>query len=206
MKDEERGSMLTVSFRLAAVAGIIFVWFFTQRLIGQRSCPEGQIGDKVHEWLEPVNRFLHRRAAAARALLIASSVGVDFLGLLVFYVGIFGPSFRPVIGLTVLMTLRQMSQYLNALPSPPGMIWHNPGVPSLFVTYGVTNDLFFSGHTALAVYGGLTLAFWGGPGAALLGLGLAVFEIVAVLALRAHWTMDVYAGFVTALLCFFAIT
>jgi hypothetical protein len=43
------------------------------------------------------------------------------------------------------------------------MIWRYPGVPSLLVTYGTSNDLFFSGHTALAVYGSIELAWWGGP-------------------------------------------
>jgi membrane-associated phospholipid phosphatase len=32
------------------------------------------------------------------------------------------------------------------------------------------------------------------------GVVIVVFEIFTVLALRAHWTMDVYAGAVTALL------
>jgi membrane-associated phospholipid phosphatase len=69
----------------------------------------------------------------------------------------------------------------------------------LLVTYGVSNDLFFSGHTALAVFGVVelgrfrrSLVPW--------CVGLAIFEMVAVLALRAHWTMDVYAGAVSALL------
>ena len=56
------------------------------------------------------------------------------------------------------------------------MIWRSPGVPSLLVTYGVSNDLFFSGHTALAVYGAIELGRWGGPAWAVVGRALAVFE------------------------------
>ena len=196
--------MLQIPIRLAMVAGLIAIWFFTQRLIGGRPPLEGQIGDKIHEWLSPANRFLNSRSWSARALLVTSSLGVDFLGLSILYLGIFGPSFRPIVGMTVMLSLRQVSQFLTALPPPPGMIWRDPGIPSIFVTYGVTNDLFFSGHTALAVYGALTLAMWGGPVAGAIGAAIAIFEIIAVLALRAHWTMDVYAGFVTAILCFFA--
>jgi hypothetical protein len=79
------------------------------------------------------------------------------------------------------------------------MIWRHPGFPSLLVTYGTANDLFFSGHTAIAIYGCLELAHWGGPVAAVAGLAIALVEVSAVLVLRAHYTMDVFAGIITAL-------
>ena len=78
------------------------------------------------------------------------------------------------------------------------MIWRRPGVPSLLVTYGTATDLFFSGHTALAVYGGIELARLGGPGFLALGVAIAVIEATTVLVLRAHYTMDVFAAIVTA--------
>lgn len=195
---------MSLLWRLATVAGLIALWFLTQRLLGSRGLPKDGIGDKIHDWLEPLHRRLTDDPKAARALLISSSLGIDVLTISVLYLGIFGPSFAPIAGLAGLFLLRQVSQYLTALSPPPGMIWRDPGVPSLFVTYGVGNDLFFSGHTALAVYGALTLGAVGGPVLALAAAAVAVFEIFAVLALRAHWTMDVYAGLVTAILCFLA--
>ena len=45
-----------------------------------------------------------------------------------------------------------------ALPPPRGMIWRNPGVPSLLVTYGVSADFFISGHTGIAVLGAIEAA------------------------------------------------
>jgi hypothetical protein len=78
------------------------------------------------------------------------------------------------------------------------MIWHYPGFPALLVTYGVSYDLFFSGHTAIAVFGAVELARLGGRWLAA-GLLIAVFEALTVLALRAHYTMDVFAAAVTAL-------
>jgi PAP2 superfamily C-terminal len=79
------------------------------------------------------------------------------------------------------------------------MIWRNPGFPSLLVTYGTSNDLFFSGHTAIAVYGSLELARWGGAPAAAIGVAIVFVEATTVLVLRAHYTMDVFTGAVTAL-------
>jgi hypothetical protein len=72
----------------------------------------------------------------------------------------------------------------------------------LFVTYGTASDLFFSGHTAIAVYGCLELALWGGPAFAVVGVLVALLEATAVLVLRAHYTMDVFTGVVAALWVF----
>ncbi|MBN9416286.1 MAG: hypothetical protein J0I12_12660 [Candidatus Eremiobacteraeota bacterium] len=193
---------LNIFFRLLGVVVLIGIWHLTQSILGKRGLPDdGKIGDKVHIWMAPLHAYLSRTPWAVSALLITSSLGIDVLGLSVLYLGIFGPSFRPIIGLVALLMLRQSAQYLTALPAPEGMIWRNPGFPSLFVTYGVSNDLFFSGHTGLAVYGSLTLASLGIPWLTAIVILIGLYEVFAVLALRAHWTMDVYAGLVSAILC-----
>jgi hypothetical protein len=87
-----------------------------------------------------------------------------------------------------------------SLPAPDEMIWHKTGVPTLLVTYGVSTDLFFSGHTGLAVLGAVELARTKKRSLLILGIGIAVFEAATVLILRAHYTMDVFTGAVTALL------
>jgi membrane-associated phospholipid phosphatase len=131
-------------------------------------------------------------------LLIVSSFGIDVVSCFVLTYSVLGPSVGPFLGLMLLFFLRQACQALCALPPPKGMIWRAPALPSLLVTYGTTNDLFFSGHTALAVYGSIVLAQWGGPPWALVGVLIAVFEMATVIVLRAHYTMDVFAGAVTA--------
>ena len=80
-----------------------------------------------------------------------------------------------------------------------GATLERPGIPSLLVTYGTATDLFFSGHTAIAVFGSVELARMGGVILPALGVVIAVVEATAVLVLRAHYTMDVFAGAVTAL-------
>ena len=185
--------------RAGLVAVGLVAWFWTQGLIGKRAFPEGRIGDAILDLTAPLNRRLREQPRLANGLLIFTSGLIDLLGIFLVYQAIFGPSARPFIGLLILFGLRQLCQGLCALPCPEGMIWRDPGFPSLLVTYGVASDLFFSGHTAVAIYGCLELAHWGGPWAAVVGAVIAVIEMATVLVLRAHYTMDVFTGAVTAL-------
>jgi hypothetical protein len=113
--------------------------------------------------------------------------------------GVFVGRSRAFLGLVLLLALRQVMQALCALPPPPNMIWRNPGFPSLFVTYNVGNDFFFSGHTAIAVFGAIELSRMRRRWLTALGFAVVIFEVATVLTLRAHYTMDVFSGAVTAL-------
>jgi PAP2 superfamily C-terminal len=186
------------ALRAVVVAAGLGGWFWTQALIAKRAFPEGRIGDGLHELTAPLNRWLLASPRWADRLLIATSGLIDVLGIFLVIVAIFGPSLRPVLGLLILYALRQICQGLCALPPPEGMIWRYPGFPSLLVTYGTATDLFFSGHTAIAVYGAIELGHVGGPWWGLVGAIVAVVEASTVLILRAHYTMDVFAAVVTA--------
>ncbi len=193
---DDRGAprWIRVSFVVVALAA----WFWTQSLIGTREWEPGEIGDGVHQWLAAPNHFLHMHPTAADTLLIVSSAVIDLVGLFLLWQSIFGSTVRPFIGLLLLFAMRQVCQSLCALEPPPGMLWHNPGVPSLLVTYDVTTDFFFSGHTGLAVLGAVELSRIGGRRWLYLGIGIAMFEALTVLVLRAHYTMDVFTGAVAA--------
>jgi membrane-associated phospholipid phosphatase len=67
------------------------------------------------------------------------------------------------------------------------------------VTYGTANDFFFSGHTAIAVYGAAELCRTGSFAIGALGVAIALLEAATVIVLRAHWTADVFAGTLAAL-------
>jgi hypothetical protein len=184
-------------------------WYGTQNLIrAKKPMPADQVAaagellteqDGLLQLTARLNRFLNDNSRWANGLLLSSSLLIDSLGVFLLASSIFGPSIRPFLGLLLLMGLRQICQALTALPPPKGMIWRNPGFPSLLVTYGVANDLFFSGHTAAAVYGAVELARWGNSWLFVAAVLLALFEIVVVIVLRAHYTMDIFAGLVTAL-------
>ena len=200
-----KGAALSRSFLSLTIVRIVLVvltlvaWFGTQSLIGSRPYTGG-IGDGVLDLLTPAHDYFFTHVGARKPLISTSGI-IDLLGIFLLGQAIFGKSLRPFVGLIILFGLRQICQAVCVLPMPVEMIWpkEGPGFPSLLVTYGVGNDLFFSGHTAIAIFGATELARlrrWLIP----VGVGIALFEMVAVLMLRAHWTMDVYAGAVTALL------
>ncbi len=185
--------------RLVASAFAIGVWFWTQSLIGARHSPDAGIGDGLHNFTAGLNSYLQHSPSVANALLIVSSALIDALGLFLLARWVFAGTVRPFLALLLLLGFRQMMQALCALPAPPGMIWHYPGFPSLFVTYNVASDYFFSGHTGIAVLGAIELARLRQDWLTAVAAMVVVFEIATVIVLRAHYTMDVFTGFVAAL-------
>src|SRR5262249_15577026 len=142
---------------IAAIRGLIVLagvaaWYGTQYLIRERrplpadeAAKAGSLlteSDRLLKLTAPLNQLLQQRPHWANAVLIVSSALIDILVLFVIVWSIFGPSLRPFIGLIILFGLRQICQALTALPPPVGMIWRRPGLPTLFVTYSVSNDLF----------------------------------------------------------------
>ena len=185
--------------RLLLTALALGIWFWTQSLISRRTEPASGVGDALHALTAGLNSYFLHSPTAANALLIVSSALIDALGIFLLARWLFGKSVRPFLGLVLLLGLRQIMQAVCALPAPPNMIWHYPGFPSLLVTYGVGNDFFFSGHTAIAVFGGIELARLGRRWLTFAAVGIVLFEIAAVLVLRAHYTMDVFTGLLSAI-------
>lgn len=193
------GFRSSLAIRLLVTAAALVIWFWTQSLIGARGAPASGIADRIHSATAAGNLYLHLHPAAANALLVVSSAIIDLLGILLLSMWIFRGEARPFLALVIVLGLRQIMQACVALPTPPNAIWHYPGFPSLLVTYGVANDYFFSGHTAIAVLGASELARTGKRWMTLVGIGIVLFEIATVLVLRAHYTMDVFTGLVTGL-------
>ena len=201
MKPAEDNSLSwrAVLLRLVVAGVVLAIWFWTQSLLGARTAPVGGVGDALHDLTTRLNSYFAANPGAANALLIGSSAGIDSLGVFLLGSWLFGGSIRPFLGLVMLMLLRQLVEALCSLPVPPGMIWHDPGFPSLLVTYRVANDFFFSGHTAIAVFGALELSRFRRTWLTAAAILLVLFEVSTVLILRAHYTMDVLAGMLAAL-------
>ena len=143
-----------IGVRVLLVALGIAAWYATQALLAKR-VPKVAYEVPLTDGIHVLTAFIHKRyatnIAAGNRLLILSSLVIDLLGAYLLGSAIFGASIRPYVGLVMVFVLRQICQMLCPLPAPSGMVWRYPGVPAILVTYGTANDLFFSGHTAIAV-------------------------------------------------------
>ena len=197
---EQARNWRSLARRIAITIAVLALWFWTQSLIGSRRPSGNGITDAAHLWTAPINAYLLAHPHATNALLVLSSALIDAFGLFLLLSWLFGQSVRPFLSLLLVMALRQVMQGMCALPAPDGIIWHYPGFPSLLVTYKVANDFFFSGHTAIAVLGLYEVSRLGRRWLTIAASVVLAFEIVTVLSLRVHYTMDVFTGIVTALL------
>jgi len=190
-----------IAVRIACVAMALVLWFWTQKLISRKPPAADGIGDRLHDLTGPLNAWLASRPRAANATLIVTSAFIDLFGLYLIGATILGPTVRPFAALLMLFALRQLCQGLCTLPHPRGSLWRDPGFPSLLVTYGTSNDFFFSGHTSIAVLGALELAHAAPPWLAAVAGVVAVLEMATVIVLRAHYLMDVFTAAFVALAC-----
>ncbi len=186
--------MNPIFLRISVIVVALVIWFWTQKLIARKSGEMSGIGDAVHRLTAGWHLYFTTHERSANWALVVSSLCIDVLGISLIAIAIFGPSFAPFIGIIIVFSLRQISQLCCTLPPPPGIIWRDPGFPTVLVTYNVGNDFFFSGHTALAVLGAIEICqigpWWLGAIAVVVALG----EALIVLVLRAHYTLDVIAG------------
>lgn len=183
-----------VGWRVLVIGMALVLWFWTQRKIGCKAGCSGVIGDGLHDLTARWHAWFAGNAQAANRVLIISSLGIDGFGIFLIGAAVFGPSFAPFLGVLIVFSLRQICQVTCPLPPPSGIIWRDPGFPTALVTYGVGNDMFFSGHTALAVLGAIEVCHLAPGWLAALAVLLALGEALIVLILRAHYTMDVVAG------------
>ena len=186
--------MNPILLRVSVIVVALVIWFWTQKLIARNNGEMSGIGDAVHRLTAGWHRYFATHDKSANRALIISSLCIDVLGISLIAIAIFGPSFAPFIGIIIVFSLRQISQLCCTLPPPPGIIWRDPGFPTVLVTYSVGNDFFFSGHTALAVLGAIEICQLGPWWLGAIAVGVALGEALIVLVLRAHYTLDVIAG------------
>jgi hypothetical protein len=193
-------SPLQIGVRIGFVVVALGLWFWTQKKISEKAPPprEGGIGDRLHDWSASLHAWLVLHPRAADATLILTSALIDIAGIYLLGITIFGETLRPFLAILIVFVLRQVCQVTVTLPPPPGIIWRHPGFPSLLVTYGVSNDFFFSGHTAISVLAALQLIHVAPPWVAAIGVAIAAVEALTVIVLRAHYTMDVFAAIFAA--------
>lgn len=202
--------ILWILLKTAAVVAGYRLLKWTQNLIKERAQSSSKIfnviqqNDYLLELTYPINRYLHDNWHIAKYLLTVSSAIIDMYDITAFMAFILFDVYRPVVHLGIVFTLRQICQFTCSLPLIDNIIWKSPQtIPSL-VTYDVSNDFFFSGHTATVVLAALWMNSFGMV-YGLIGILMVLFEIIIILSLRVHYTMDIYAGLMTSCVVYLLI-
>lgn len=185
------------ALRLGVIGFSLGAWFKTQAMLEARKNNRDEITDLLHVISAPLNNYFQNNRKVANGLLIISSFFIDLFAIFIVLYSVLGASIRPFASLLILFALRQCFQVICALPKPPGLIWRYPGFPSLLVTYEVENDFYFSGHTSIAMLATIEL-FMINPYIGVIAGVITIFEMITVIVLRAHYTMDVFTAILAA--------
>lgn len=194
-------SSLTMLTQLFSGILALSIWHWSQRAISatKRECAN-EIRDQMLECTHArkLQDVVCRSIRISRPILILSSMILDLgmMSLFLHYLWTANSVF--FLRLCAGLALRQLCQVVCALPKPRNMLWYHPGWPSLVVSYDVHDDFFFSGHTftAILICDFCCMMIPGSTGM-IVGGSILVIEIFALVALRAHYFMDIYAALAT---------
>ena len=85
-------------------------------------------------------------------LIITSSTCIDIMMLIAFYrFARYATTYRLLICMALFYSTRIICQLLIVIEYPEGYLWKFPGIYSLMVPYGETNDFFYSGHVGVCM-------------------------------------------------------
>lgn len=184
-------------FKFALFLGMHTIWLCTQKLLFF-SNTENRLIDRLidNPWVNQCNAYLRKpgNQGLCKWIFIITSLMID-LSYIVFVIQfIFYNTNRYFCLFLCGLVTRQVCQYIARFPHPKDVIWFDPGFPSLCVTYEVSNDYFFSGHTYSALV--LGSMFWN-MGLPITSIVLITTEIGMIILFKAHYFVDIYAAVMT---------
>ena len=184
----------------AAVIAVYAAWLLTQALLERHRGLVPTFIDHTHQALAGVNAFLNAHPSMSNVILAASSFEVDLAAFSMVSFFFIQRKSRPLLALGLILIMRQLCQAAFSIAPPAGMIWHNPGFPSIVVTYSTSSDFFFSGHMALATLLAAELtAHRAARWKQAIAWAIIVVQGFVILSMRFHYVTDVVTGFLAAL-------
>jgi len=187
-------------FKLLFCAILYSFWIKSQNYLATDLSADGRIIDRIHEsyYVNEINQYLHEHPNITNFHLALSTFLIDINIIIVFAICIFGykidekKRFRPVFLTFMGVIWRQICQFNNKLPIPNGIIWHDPGVYTIFMVYDAVNDFFFSGHTLISLIMGTALYdFTNRYSVKIYSIIFIIYEIGFVIVTKSHYSMDV---------------
>jgi hypothetical protein len=157
--------------------------------------PNVCIYDPLQDFLAPLSIMLKNQTFLRKLLLALDSLMID---LVIYVLGatwiLHGRTKSFIPSLIIFYATRSIVLTISKWPLPRIYLFEDPGVPSYFVDYDKTNDLFFSGHC-----GGITVMITDcflnrrrSPGVFLVFLLAYTFFVLA--AEGGHYTNDMLVG------------
>ena len=107
-----------------------------------------------------------------------------------------GKSYRLLVALVLLYGSRGIIQDYYSMPHHEEYLFIDPGVLSLTVPYFKSNDYFFSGHVSLPILMGIEFYKSGSKRLSLFCAFTAIYELIMMLLLRGHYSIDLYAALI----------
>jgi hypothetical protein len=144
-----------------------------------------------------INKYLHDNLYIGGYLFIITSLMIDVGAIIILLKFIFLNEYETPLVLLIGILLRQLCQLTTKLPKPVNLLWFDPGFPSLFVTYNVTSDFFFSGHTFFSLVVGLDFFSSEFLVVKLYSIAFMFLEITFVIVTHSHYWMDIYSAITT---------
>lgn len=174
-------------------------WNKTQKFFSTDVEAKNLIIDRIHNlsFIKKINQFLRKNEVITKYNFILTSLLIDINVLYLVYDFLANDNHKPIFILMGGLVARQLCQFINRLPIPNNLIWKDPGVPSLFVSYNVSNDFFFSGHTLISLIAGFEFVNSQYIILKLYGLFFMFYEISFVMVTYSHYFMDIYASIAT---------
>jgi hypothetical protein len=157
------------------------------------------ISDALFENTAIINEFFLKNDVAKNALLILCSGMMDICMIVMFYRFLFKQvSWRWLLAMVMFYGTRFFIQKTFLMKFPDGYAWDYPGFPSLTVPYPKTNDFFYSGHVGGAMIAALEFHSQNCLLMAYFGYLTAGMQVVLMIFLRSHYSIDLIGGLVFA--------
>lgn len=165
--------------------------------------PKGEVAcldDRLFNLTASINAYFATHSLQKQILLATSSLLIDSLIVITaIHWVLYSKTWRLVLALIFFYLFRGIVQCLFQMRFPNGYLWDYPNFPSLTVSYLKTNDFFFSGHVGLPI---LIAREWKTNNNNILfgiSIGICAIEIMTMIFLRGHYTIDLIAGVIFAL-------
>ena len=123
---------------------------YVSKDIHKRNIPV--VRDRVFEATDGINAWFQADVHRRNNFIIFCSLLMDINCLATFYRWVtFTKTYRFIICLCFFYGVRAVLQFIFEIPYPDGYNWGFPGVMSIFVPYGRTDDFFYSGHVGICM-------------------------------------------------------